>query len=147
MNATNRRLLGMASLFEQLVRATYDKRGPTELQPAQWSALRYFERAGQRARTVSGLAKFMGVTMGPASRAAKALEGRGLLASQRDPNDARSLIFTLTPLGQGSLKSDPLKRLADALSDLTPDELGTMTRLLLELTEKLGSDDKADTSD
>lgn len=147
MTDNNRRLLGLASLFEQLVRATYDRRGPSELQPAQWSALRYFERAGASARTVSGLAKFMGVTLGPASRAARALERRGLLASEKNAADGRSIIYTLTSVGQKRLGADPLIRLAKALDRLAPSDIATLSQLLLVLSDGLNSEEPRQETD
>ncbi len=143
MTRENRRLLGLASMFEQIVRASYERRGPSGLQPAQWSALRYFERAGASARTVSGLAKFMGVTMGPASRAARALERRGLLTSERSSADGRSVIYALTPLGLDELKDDPLLRLANALDRIDPAALAAISRSLLELSDALNADESS----
>ena len=147
MTDNNRRLLGLASLFEQLVRATYDRRGPSELQPAQWSALRYFERAGASARTVSGLAKFMGVTLGPASRAARALERRGLLASEKNSADGRSVIYTLTSVGQKRLGADPLIRLAKALGRLAPSDIATLSQSLVVLSDGLNSEESRQETD
>ncbi|SPH24410.1 hypothetical protein DEA8626_03462 [Defluviimonas aquaemixtae] len=139
MISSKRRSLGLASLFEQIVRATYDKRGPLNLQPAQWSALRYFDRAGVRARTVSGLAKYMGVTMGPASRAARALERRRLLISEKNTEDARSIVYTLTSLGQELMETDPLNRLAAAFDCLQAADLEVISRSLVNIAESLSS--------
>ena len=140
MGEDKRKLIGLATLYEQVVRATYDKRGPSELQPAQWSALRFFQRAGKGARTVSGLAAYLGVTMGPASRAARALERNGLLVSERNPDDARSVIFTLTPDGIARLRDDPLIRLVRALGNLDAPEQEALSQIVLKLSKSLGKE-------
>lgn len=137
MPGNNLKLAGLASLYEQILRSVYDKRGPADLQPTQWSALRYFRRAGKGARTVSGLAKFLGVTMGPASRAARTLLRRGFLSSSINPEDARSVIFTLTEPGRSILKSDPLLRLARILETLDEKDLAAFTRVIGNLHEQL----------
>ncbi|MGB5559580.1 MAG: MarR family transcriptional regulator [Paracoccaceae bacterium] len=140
MSDDERRLIGLATLYEQVVRSTYDKRGPSELQPAQWSALRFFQRAGTGARTVSGLAAYLGVTMGPASRAARALERNGLLVSERNPDDARSVIFTLTPDGAARLREDPLIRLVRALGKLDAPVQDALSQIVKDLSKSLGND-------
>ena len=137
MSDEYRRLLAIASLYEQTGRAVYDQRGPAGLQPAQWSSLRYFGRAGSEARTVTGLAKFLGVTLAPASRAAASLEKRGLIASRRNPMDARSSLFDLTTLGREHLQNDPLNRFAEALSKLPPDHVDVFQEVVIQLLSEL----------
>jgi len=110
--------MGLALLLEQTARSIYDKRAPTDIHPGQWSALRYFARAGRRARTVAGLANYLGVTLGPASRAASALTKRGFLSSSENKDDRRSPIFTLTKMGREVLRDDPIKRLARVISKM-----------------------------
>jgi DNA-binding MarR family transcriptional regulator len=110
--------IGLAMLLEQTARSIYEKRAPTDIHPGQWSALRYFARAGRRARTVAGLAKYLGVTRGPASRATSALTKRGFLSSEENKDDRRSPLFTLTEKGRGVLRDDPIKRLALVISKM-----------------------------
>ncbi len=110
--------MGLAILLEQTARSIYDKRAPSDVHPGQWSALRFFARAGRRARTVAGLANYLGVTRGPASRAASALVKQGFLSSGENKADRRSPIFTLTKKGRGVLKDDPIKRLARVISKM-----------------------------
>lgn len=137
MRTDRRQLFGMASLYEQIIREVYDRRGPSELQPAQWAALRFFGRAGEDARTVSGLAAFLGVTMGPASRSAAALDRRGLITSAKNPNDARSVLFTITDAGQKKLTEDPLFKLVDAISGLDQTERQVLSNAIVKITEHL----------
>lgn len=114
--------MGLAALLEQTARAIYDKRGPQDIHPGQWSALRFFGRANRKARTVAGLSKYLGVTRGPASRAAAALVRQGLILAEEDLADRRSAIFTVTKVGHEALKNDPIRRLALAISELDNDK-------------------------
>lgn len=139
MSQNQRQLLGLASLYEQVARAIYEERGPNVIQPGQWSALRYFGRAGQGARNVTGLARFLGVTLGPASRAVGALDRRGLINLRPNPDDGRSQLVDLTQDGQRQLKIDPLKRFAGALGTLEPADRAVFTRIVLQLAEELGA--------
>ena len=139
MPRNGRKAAGLASLYEQVLRTVYEKRGPADLQPAQWSALRFFRRAGASARTVSGLANFLGVTMGPASRTARTLRRRGFLTSSKNPKDARSIIFTLTGTGNSILKMDPLLRLARAMEALDAKDQVVFTRVIGNLYDELDS--------
>ena len=109
---------GLSLLLEQVVRSIYDKSGPDELHAAQWAALRFFALAGKLNRSVAGLAKFLGVTKGPASRTTNRLVKRGYLFSETSEHDKRVTLFTLTEEGRRMLENDPIMRLADAISRL-----------------------------
>lgn len=136
--APNRSTVGLASLYEQVARAVYEDRSPQSLQPAQWSTLRFFDRAGPKARTVTGLARYLNVTPGPASRAANALERRGLVEARQNPDDGRSLLFDLTDAGRRQLEEDPILGFAEALEELDDADRAAFQRVVLELSEKLG---------
>ena len=114
--------MGLGILLEQTARSIYDKRAPTDIHPGQWSALRFFAQAGRKARTVAGLANYLGVTRGPASRAASALVNHGFLISEENKDDRRSPVFTLTSKGRSVLKDDPIKRLARVISKMEDGE-------------------------
>ena len=133
----NRADLGLAALLEQTVRAIYDKRGPHEIHPGQWSAMRFLARAGAEARTVNGLATYLGVTAAPASRAAQALLKRGFARQEPHPRDGRSHILTLTDEGRAALAQDPIARLASAVGALDRDERRTVTRALTQIHQTL----------
>lgn len=109
---------GVALLIEQIVRSVYEGRAAGALHPAQWAALRYFSKANRSARTATGLARYLGVTVAPASRTAAALASRGLATVESNPDDARSRIFTLTSDGVKTLRADPANRLARAIQKL-----------------------------
>lgn len=114
--------MGLAILLEQTARSIYDKRAPADIHPGQWSALRFFARAGRKARTVAGLANYLGVTPGPASRAASTLVNHGFLISEENKDDRRSPVFTMTRKGHSALEDDPIKRLARVISKMEDTE-------------------------
>ena len=110
--------IGLSLLLEQTARSIYDKKGPTDIHRGQWAALRYFARANRSSRTVSGLARYLDVTPGPASRAVKSLLRHNYIISEPNEKDRRSPIFSLSPAGQAVLSEDPIKRLAHAIATL-----------------------------
>lgn len=131
--------MGVAALFEQIARAIYEERGPKTLQPGQWPSLRYFQRAGPRARNVSGLAKYLGVTLGTASRSAAALARRGLIVARPNPEDGRGVVYDLSAAGEAALADDPLQRLAGAIAAIEPVEQKVFRDAVLALAETLGA--------
>lgn len=140
MNTHSRHSLGLASLYEQVARAIYEERGPQSLQPGQWSSLRFFEQAGPSARNVSGLARYLGVTLGTASRAAAALARRGLIEAHPNPDDGRSVLFDLSTEGAAAMENDPLYRLANAIEAIETSDKAVFTRIILRLADDLGAD-------
>jgi DNA-binding MarR family transcriptional regulator len=129
---------GLALVLEQVVRSTYEGRADGALHPAQRAALRYFAKANQGARTATGLARYLGITVAPASRTAAALVERGLLGVETSPLDARKRIFTLTPEGQKALRADPINRLSRAVNRLDPKDRHRLADLLDAICENLG---------
>ncbi len=130
--------LGLSLLLEQTARSIYDKKGPTEIHPGQWAALRYFARANRSSRTVSGLAKFLDVTPGPASRAVKSLLKNNFITSEFNKKDGRSPIFSLSTEGKAILSEDPIKRLARAISTLDSTKKTCLAESLQHLYATLG---------
>jgi DNA-binding MarR family transcriptional regulator len=129
----DRAAMASALLLEQLIRLVYPERGPQDMHPGQWAALRYLSRANAEAATVAGLARYMGVTLGPASRAVSALTRKGLVKGERDVNDKRSIRLSLTLAGTALIQQDPLKRLGSQIS-LLPDD---QRRAIVEGVRKL----------
>lgn len=133
--------MGLAILLEQTARSIYDKRAPSDIHPGQWSALRFFARAGRKARTVAGLANYLGVTRGPASRAASVLVNQGFLISEENRDDRRSPVFTLTRKGRNVLKDDPINRLARVISKMKDGEKEALVESLNALYASLNPTD------
>ncbi len=129
--------MGLALLLEQTMRMVYPERSPQDMHPGQWAALRFLARANKDARTVLGLARYLGVTQGPASRAVAALERKGLLIGERDAKDRRVIRLTLTEVGRRLLADDPIQRLA-ALLDALPDTAqAEMAQIIADLFQGL----------
>ncbi|OYX48239.1 MAG: hypothetical protein B7Y90_11380 [Alphaproteobacteria bacterium 32-64-14] len=112
----------VARLLEQTARAVYDARGPRAIHAGQWAVLRYLARAGRQARTVGGVATYLGVTHAPASRAVSSLARKDLVTVRADPEDRRVRRIDLTPAGRALLEHDPVHRLTAAIEDLSSDK-------------------------
>lgn len=110
----------LARLLEQTARAVYESRGPKAIHPGQWAVLRYLARAGKQARTVGGVAVYLGVTHAPASRAVAALARKQLVTVKADAEDRRVRRIDLTPSGRNLLSQDPVHRLSSAIGALEP---------------------------
>jgi DNA-binding MarR family transcriptional regulator len=108
----------VARLLEQTARAVYESRGPKAVHPGQWAVLRYLARAGRQARTVGGVATFLGVTHAPASRAVAALARKELVTVKTDAEDRRVRRIDLTAAGRMLLEQDPVHRLTAAIEAL-----------------------------
>jgi DNA-binding MarR family transcriptional regulator len=112
----------VARLLEQTARAVYDARGPKAIHAGQWAVLRYLARAGRQARTVGGVATYLGVTHAPASRAVSSLARKDLVTVKADPEDRRVRRIDLTAAGKALLEHDPVHRLTAAIEGLSSDK-------------------------
>jgi DNA-binding MarR family transcriptional regulator len=129
--------MGLAVMLEQTMRLVYPERSPQDMHPGQWAALRFLARANKEARTVLGLARFLGITQGPASRAVAALERKGLVAGERDSKDRRVVRLALTPGGQALLPLDPIQRLAGLIGTLPDSAQQDMALRIADLFQGL----------
>lgn len=112
----------IARLLEQTARAVYESRGPKAIHAGQWAVLRYLARASRQARTVGGVATYLGVTHAPASRAVAALARKDLVTVKADPEDRRIRRIDLTAAGKALLDHDPVHRLTAAIDGLGTDK-------------------------
>lgn len=106
------------------------------LNPAQWEALRFVDRANRFSRTPSALADYLRTTKGTASQTVKSLEAKGLIERAPNETDRRGVLLNLTDHGRAILRRDPLRCLEKA-SDCLGDELDTANRLLASLIGRL----------
>lgn len=138
--------MALAILLEQAVRLIYPERSPQAMHPGQWAALRYLARTNREAATVAGLARYLGVTLAPASRAAAALVRKGYVRGEPDERDRRVVRLSLTAEGLTLLGGDPIRRLADAVSQLPDDRQRELAAILEHLFAQLspGSDEGHD---
>ncbi len=126
---------GIAALFEQVARNIYPERGPKTLHPRQWAALRFFDLAGVRARTVTGLARYLGITLAPASRSVASLVRHNLLAPEDRQPDRKAVVYALTDTGRETLTQDPLGEFAQRIADLSETDRSQLMRALEALLQ------------
>jgi len=125
--------LATALLMERLVREAYLDRGPGSVTPLQWAILRAISRAAPKPSTHGWIARFVGVTAGPVSRAIRALERHGAVATHRDAQDGRQVIVELTEIGREFLDNDPILAICGRLNRLGSDEKVAFRRALQHL--------------
>lgn len=133
-----RSLIALAVLLEQTVRQIYPERAPQAMHPGQWAALRYLARANHEAATVAGLARYLGVTLAPASRAVSALIRKGLVKGEADARDRRVVRLSLTPVGEELISQDPILQLARIIGELPEDKQHDFASTLEHIFDRLG---------
>lgn len=127
----------VARLLEQTARAIYEARGPKAIHAGQWAVLRYLARAGRQARTVGGVATYLGVTHAPASRAVASLARKDYVAVKADAEDRRVRRIDLTPAGRALLEHDPVHRLTSAIENLSDEKQRELAATLEALYSSL----------
>ena len=127
----------VARLLEQTARAVYDARGPKAIHAGQWAVLRYLARAGRQARTVGGVATYLGVTHAPASRAVASLARKEYVTVKPDPEDRRVRRVELTASGMAILEQDPVHKLTDAIDALSSEKRKDLAAMLETLYARL----------
>lgn len=127
----------VARLLEQTARAVYEERGPNAIHAGQWAVLRYLARAGRQARTVGGVATYLGVTHAPASRAVAALLRKDLITVRADAEDRRVRRIDLTNAGRALLQHDPVHRLSTAIDTLGAERTAALADMLEALYGQL----------
>jgi len=112
----------------------------------EFDVLAALRRAGRPYRlTPTELSKAMMVTSGGMTKRLNALEGRGLIRREPDPNDGRSRAVSLTREGKRLVESTLPKHVANErrlLSELSTKERAELAGLLETLAVSLG--DEAD---
>jgi DNA-binding MarR family transcriptional regulator len=92
------------------------------LYPAQWTALRYFSKANDGARTASALARFQGFANGPVSRTVRTLIAKGLLRKAEAQPAGRAEHLEITDNARSLLNHDPARAVADTIAKLSDEE-------------------------
>ena len=140
-----------ALLMEKIVRDTYSMRGSGEIQPLQWSILRYLQTFPKQGCTVSKISGFLGVTHAPVVRAVNTLVRRGLVTQTCNPEDSRSKLLCLTPKGIDKMKDDPILRVVRYMESQPAREREQFKKFVRALVLRTGmsehGDDGGDTSD
>ncbi len=100
-----------ALLIERLVQDAYQDRRPSAIKPLQWSILRYLNQFNAKPVDVSTIARYLGKSKAPVSRAVSTLEKRGLLSKDKTVGSA-SIAIELTSEGRAALDDDRMFRFA-----------------------------------
>jgi DNA-binding MarR family transcriptional regulator len=100
------------------------------LYPAQWTALRYFSKASDGARTASALARFQGFANGPVSRTVRTLISKGLLRKAESQPAGRAEHLEITENARSLLEHDPARAIADTIAGLPEDEKAALDHAL-----------------
>lgn len=116
----------IAELADRLGRLAHSLQFTQGLNPAQWEALRFLNRANKYSCSPGALAEFLGVTKGTASQTLIALESKGYIQRGRCPNDRRSVAICVTDEGRALLNRDPLLCLEKATQSLEVGQLGAL---------------------
>ena len=98
-------ILARLERLSRLIRSASQTEG---LNAAQWEALRYLARANSFSNSPGALARYLGATKGTISQTVMALIKKGAIAKTSRGDDARSVVLTLTEVGQKALHDDPL---------------------------------------
>ena len=120
----------LAALLEQMARRLHSQGYASQLFPAQWAALRYVHLAAPERRTAIDLARFQGLASGAVARTVRTLITKGYLVKRGTIGRGRAEQLELTDRGLALLKKDPLRKVADALAGLGPEERQTLVRSL-----------------
>lgn len=124
----------MMDVLDRVSRVIRNEAHGGGLNPVQWEALRYLDRANRFSRSPGALTTYLGATKGTVSQTLLALERKGLVSRSRDPADKRAVRIDLTASGQAKLAEDPLRALEAAVDALPADQrqrLDTDLRALL----------------
>jgi DNA-binding MarR family transcriptional regulator len=93
--------------LERLTRLIRAEEHTGDLNPAQWSALRYLARCNRFSNSPGALTRYLGATKGTISQTLMALERKGLISKAARPEEARSIALVLTEAGEKRLQDDP----------------------------------------
>jgi DNA-binding MarR family transcriptional regulator len=127
----------VAELVEQLGHCACAEAFSAGLNPAQWAALRYFERANRFSRTVSAFAHYHGTTRGTASQTVRTLVNKGFLRRLPAEHDQRSFDLELTNRARAMLASDPFTGFVAAAGKLPPGQCAMLARSLRAMLEQV----------
>ncbi len=123
--------------LERLARLMRAREHEGDLNPAQWEALRYLNRANRFSNSPGALTRYLSATKGTISQTVIALERKGLIVKAARESEKRSLTLTLTVKGHEMLARDPWRALAKSAGDLGGK---TRRRLFKGLKDMLGAE-------
>lgn len=130
------RILLLAKLMDRISARRLHETG--ELNLAEWRLLARLVESGEA--TVGHLAEQSWVDRAEVSRAATALEARGITTRKVNAQDARTPLLYVTPKGMELYRVVMAERMAfhaELIADLTADECRQMDDMLLKIAHRL----------
>jgi DNA-binding MarR family transcriptional regulator len=126
----------VAELLEHLSRRIYGACFASGLKPAQWSVLRYLQRANPSARTITAFAQFHATTKSASSQTVRLLVRKGLVTMVQDIEDSRRKRLDLTETGRAVLADDPLQGIVVTLGELESNKVFAFTEVVEALVRR-----------
>lgn len=105
----------MVIVLERLGRLVRAQEHASDLNPAQWEALRYLARCNRFSNSPAALTRYLSATKGTISQTLIALERKGLVNKSPRPGQARSVVLALTADGEKKLRDDPWQQVSAML--------------------------------
>jgi DNA-binding MarR family transcriptional regulator len=131
----------VAELLEHLSRRIYGACFAAGLKPAQWSVLRYLQRANPSARTITAFAQFHATTKSASSQTVRLLVRKGLVTMVQDLEDSRRKRLDLTDTGRAVLEHDPLQGIVTTLGELETGKVFAFTEVVEALVRRAFGDE------
>ena len=122
-----------ALLMERTVRQVYEDRTSSAVQPLQWAILRFLQSRPTSDARVATIAKYLGTTHAPISRAISTLTNRGLVAKVDGDGSSRTAPLVLTEKGRQTLTYDPILQVAKKIAALPDRERKLFEQVLMAL--------------
>ncbi len=123
--------------LDNLIRAeTWKVAATHQLQPIQLQMLDYLNRCNRYSDTPAGVTTYFQLTKGTVSQSLKALEKRGLITRQKDPEDKRKVHMLVTDEGKILLDSIfplPLLQAVENDNQLSSEITDALEQLLFKL--------------
>ncbi len=138
-SAEERVLVGLSRIGTVLRSQAWEGAADTGIHPTQAQFLIFLARSRSEGMRLTELADRLAVNRSTASESVSALERKGLVERERDPEDGRAVRHRLTPAGKEAavaLAEWP-DLLLEVVEDLEPEEKGALLRLLLKLVRAL----------
>lgn len=127
----------VADVIEHIGRRLQHLAYAENLNPAQWTLLRFLARSNPSARTPTGFSRFHLTTKNAAAQTVGALLRKRLIRSGTHPHDQRAKLLELTSEGLQTLRRDPMNELVSALERLPEDDLHQLARIASALAHDL----------
>ena len=127
----------VADVIEHIGRRLQSLAYSENLNPAQWTLLRFLAKSNPSARTPTGFARFHLTTKSAATQTIEALLRKRLIRTAPHPHDQRAKLLELTARGQQALHRDPMNKLVVALERMSGAELHQLAQLTGRLAHDL----------